>query len=198
MTAPEWVRLGGGYPPLIRDVTRNLARAARELAAAGVPVVAAFDRDPAVLDACRYEITAAYAARKLDAERPLDLAGWRHSWQATTELATLRIGGDLAAWLTARPDGDVYQVLAGQMNSRLRSYRPGYALEALTAARALAGAQPWPALPDVIEGVLKAVTLRQHGGEFAPHGWLNWGPGHPGSLLTRTSGRTPCPPSARS
>lgn len=187
MTAGQWVWLGGGYPPLVRDVTRNLARAARELAAAGVPVVAAFDRSPVLLASRRYEITAAYAARKLDARRPLDLTGWRHSWDATTELATLRIGGQLAAWLAARPSGDVYQVLAGQMNSRLRAYRPGYALEALAVARALAGAQPWPAQPDVIEGILKAVTLRQHGGEFAAHGWLNWGPGHPGALLTRTT-----------
>ena len=183
----RWAWLGGGYPELCTDVLRNLARAARALTGAGDAVVT-FDRDPAAMAAHWYEITAARAARNLAASppRPVGLTAWRRAWGQASELATLRAGGELAAWLLADPQPSGYLVLAGQMTARHRHLRPGYALEALVVARALAGPEPWPALPDPIEAVLKAVQVRQLGGRYGAHAWLDWGPGHPGTLLTRS------------
>jgi hypothetical protein len=175
-----------GYPQLGRDVTRSLARGTRVLAA-DAGVVIGFDRDPAVLATRWYEITAARTARNLGARppRPVDLAGWRHAWARATELATLRIGGQLAAWLIARPGPAVYEVIAGQMNGPWRDRRPGLVLEAVVVARALAGATPWPPMPDLIEDILKAADLRLSGGGYAAHSGLDWGAGHPEKLLTR-------------
>lgn len=187
----RFVRLAGGYPRLCRDVTRNLARGARLLAAdadAGTAVAAVFDHDPDALSRCWYEITAARATRNLEAARPVDLTGWRRAWGQAGELATLRVGGQLAAWLIARPGRNGYAVLAGQMAGRHRTRRPGTVLEALVLARAMAGPQPWPPLPDLIEAALKAVRVELRGGGYEAHAWLDWGPGHPDKLLTRPGG----------
>src|SRR5206468_3846229 len=116
-------------------------------------VTVTFGQDPAALAASWYEVTAARAARNLAADppRPVDLAGWRRDWGRAGELAALRIGGELAAWLIAAPGPGTYRVLAGQMAGPFADRRPGRALEALVVARAMAGPQPWPALPDPVE-----------------------------------------------
>ena len=192
MTGGRLVRLRDGYPELCPDVTRNLDRGARQLAQ-DPAVTAVFDRDPARIAAAWHEVTAARAARRLGAGRPVDLTAWRHDWAQATELATLRIGGQVAAWLIARPGPAGYRVLAGQMADQYRRRRPGTVLEALVVARALAGPQPWPPLPDLIEGVLKVVTVTLDGPGYVPHAVLDWGPGHPDTLLTRPARRLASP-----
>lgn len=184
MTAGRFVPLGHGYPPFCEDVTRSVARAGRRLA--GENAVITFDRDPEAIAAAWYDVTAARAARNLAADppRPVGLTGWRHAWGQAGELATLRVGGDIAAWLIARTGPDVYEVIAGQMNGKHRRLLPGIALEAVVLARAMCGPAPWPPLPELIENLLKA-DLYLCGGGYAPHAVLDWGPGHPETLLTR-------------
>jgi hypothetical protein len=188
VTAARYAWLGDGYPPLIGDVLRNIAKSARRLGEAGDTVIT-FTRDPAAIAAARYEITAARAARNLAAAppRPVDLTGLRHALAGATEMATLRVHGQLAAWLLAVPAGRIYRVLAGQMAHRLRGLLPGYGLESIVTARAMAGLPPWPPLPEPVEATLKAVDIIELAGSgYTPHPWIDWGPGHPGKLLTRT------------
>lgn len=183
MTAGRVVPLADGYPQLCRDVTRSLARGARRLAED--QAVITFDRDPGAIAAQHGEITAAWKDRNRDARRAADEDRWRAGWDRAGELATLRIGGQLAAWLLARTAGDVYEVIAAQMAGDFRRHCPGLVLEGVTTARAMAGPEPWPPLPDVIEAILKAAELRLAGGGHAAHRLLDWGPGYPGKLLTR-------------
>lgn len=180
--APQADWLGGGYPWLSADTRRNLEKGTRRLT--GDDAAAVFTRDPAAIAAQRAEITAARRQRLDDTGRPAGEPQWDATWAQASELATLRIGGQLAAWLLARPADGTYRVLAGQMAGQFRDRRPGRALEAIAAARALAGPLPWPPLPDVIEALLKAVTVRLDGAGYEPCGWLDWGEGHPEALLT--------------
>jgi hypothetical protein len=192
------VWLGGGYPELCDDITRNLEKAARRLADNPGSAVVTFTRDPDAVAAQHDEITATYRDRNEATRRDVDLARWERTWATATELATLRVGGQLAAWLLASPDPPIYRVLAGQMAHPLRRLIPGRALESVAVARALAGPTPWPAFPDVIETILKTVSVRQADGTCQPCAWLDWGQGHPETLLTarrRIPARPHCRPS---
>jgi hypothetical protein len=158
VTAGRVVWVGGSYPRLRRDITRNLRRGSAELAAAGYRARVRFDRHPDALAVQRPDIAQAYKERNAAAWRDIDEDWFDTTWAQAAELATLRIGGQLAAWALGQDGPSVYRVLAGQMVPGWERYRPGRLLEAVLVARVATD----PAFPV-----------------------LDWGPGHPGALLTR-------------
>jgi hypothetical protein len=147
------VWLDGAYPALSGDITRNLRKGSRALAAARLRARVRFDH-PAAYQA---EITRAWEARCAQAGRDADRQEWRGVWAQATELATLRIGGQLAAWALGRATPPAYAVLAGQMVPGFERYRPGRLLEAALLGRVLTD---------------PACCL------------VDWGEGHPEALLT--------------
>lgn len=154
---PQYVWTAGRYPGLAGNITRNLRRGAAALAAERARATVRFDRHPDALAAQRPEIAQAYKQRNADTGRDVDEDWFDRAWAAAGELATLRVGGQLAAWALARPAPPVYRALAGQMVPGWERYRPGRILEAVLVARVVTD----PAFP-----------------------LLDWGPGHPAALLT--------------
>jgi Acetyltransferase (GNAT) domain len=161
VTGGRYVWTAGRYPQLRRDRRRRLRQGGAELAADRCHARIRFERNPDALAMQRPEITQAYKQRNADAGRDIDEDWLDRAWAAAGELATLRIGGQLAAWDLAVPGPVVYRVLAGQMVPGFERYRPGQLLEAALVARVVTD----PAFPV-----------------------LDWGPGHPGALLTAGAG----------
>jgi hypothetical protein len=163
------LRLDGGHPPLRKDIRRNLRAGSARLRADHARAVVRFTVGRAELEALRGEITAAWEARNLDRDRPLDRAGWERIWRRTAEAGTLRVGGKLAAWTLAgraRPwwrrllrRRARYPVLAGQLAPGGEPYRAARLLEHALIGRVLTDSR------------------------FAV---IDWGRGHPGALIART------------
>lgn len=153
--------LNNGHPPLSKDIRRNLRAGAARLAADRARAVIRFTADPAELAALRPEITAAWEARNLHKERPVDRAAWDRIWRRTVEAGTLRVGGKLAAWTLAGDPGgdDGYPVLAGQLAPGGEPYRAARLLEHALIGRVLADPR---------------------------YRFIDWGTGHPGALIART------------
>ena len=134
------VSLEAGYPPLRRDIRRNLRQGAAALAADRVTARITFSPPEPVLLA---ELAGAYAARNALAGRVTDWCWWASACDTATEAGVLRIGGKLAAWTLAESAGPVLRVLAGQMVPGWERYRPGRLLEAVLLARAVTAGHAW-------------------------------------------------------
>lgn len=160
MTGESNILLVDQPPRLGRSVRRRLGQSARLLTARGLTAGITYEPPTARLLA---ELAGAYAARNADAGRVVDWAWWATSCQLATEAGTLRIGGLLAAWTLGWRVPPDYRVLAGQMVPGYAEYFPGRWLEADLIGRLAAD-------PDI------AV--------------LDWGPGHPETLLAVTRSGT--------
>jgi hypothetical protein len=159
MSNVPYLDLTHGYPRFRRDIRRRLRQGSDRMTARyGVRSgLLRTDRDPAAVAALRTEITSAWLARNLDAGRDTSRAAWDELYDLAREVVTLRVGGELAAWVLARPGDISLDVLAGQMVPGFEDLFPGRAVEAFL--------------------VTRAVTDRRH--EI-----LSWGDGsHPGSLI---------------
>lgn len=143
-----YVQLAEGIVPLRPGVQRTLRRAARRIAAGGPAEEIRFIRDPDSLLAMRPEIEAVHRARDHSAARPCDLddpaalAFWRvaysiHAARGELEVATLRLGGRLAAYTVAFTDPPAYRVFDSRMAPGWPQYAPGRRLEAAVLDRAL-------------------------------------------------------------
>lgn len=106
-----------------------------------------FERDPDRLAKLRDEIEAVHLARDHDAGRPSDLddtagvAFWRsvydlHAARGELEVGTLRLDGQLAAYVIALVDRPAYRVFDGRFAPPWRRYSPGRRLEAAVVGHA--------------------------------------------------------------
>jgi len=128
------VRFGPG-------IQSGLDRSGRRIRQHALSETIRFERDPARLVKLRDEIEAVHRARDHDAGRVSDLDGaagtafWRsvydrHAASGELEVATLRLDGQLAAYVVALIDRPVYRVFDGRFAPSWRQYSPGRRLEA--------------------------------------------------------------------
>jgi CelD/BcsL family acetyltransferase involved in cellulose biosynthesis len=141
------IRFGSAADLLFsHGVRRSLIRSGRRLRQARVREETGFERDPGRLAGLRAEIEAVHLARDDDAGRPSDLDDpvrarfWRavyalHAGSGELEVATLRLDGELAAYVAGIDDFPAYRVLAGRHAPKWRQYSPGRRLEAWVADR---------------------------------------------------------------
>ena len=87
--------------------------------------------------------------------------GGKNEWEV--EIAQLRLNGNLAAYVVALLDGDVYRVYDGRMSSEWQDYSPGRIIEAATLTRAIA--DPRFTSLDWMSGVAAENLLTTNGAE---------------------------------
>jgi Acetyltransferase (GNAT) domain len=135
------------FPPGIR---RGLERSGRRIRQDTLSETIRFERDPSRLAGLRDEIEKVHRTRDHDAGRVSDLdddagtAFWRlvydlHAVRGELEVATLRLDGDLAAYVVALLDGPAYRVFDGRFAPAWRHYSPGRRLEAAVVDHARRG-----------------------------------------------------------
>jgi hypothetical protein len=122
-------------------IRRGLDRSGHRIRRHALTEEIAFERDPDKLAKLREEVEAVHRARDHDAGRVSDLdevagaAFWRsvydlHAARGELEVATLRLDGDLAAYVIALVDPPAYRVFDGRFAPPWRVYSPGRRLEA--------------------------------------------------------------------
>jgi Acetyltransferase (GNAT) domain len=152
----RYVLVSRGVPGLARDTQRNIDKAEEAMKKDGhlaVPEVVSGQRDLLV----EYPgIARLYAARNKDAGRAAQVREFHQRYWLADELVLLIIDGEIAAWDLLRTDHDVCRVLAGQMVTSWKQYRPGRQLEV------------W-----LLERASRNPAIR----------WLDWGEGNPETLL---------------
>lgn len=132
---------GGIAPLLSRGIRRQLRRSDTRIAASGLAVCVRFTRDPLALLLMRDGIAAAHISRDHDVRRPCDLdhpadrAFWHTAYNVAAaagglEVATLSLGGEMAAYTVALAGPSVYAVFDSRMVTRWAPYSPGRRLEA--------------------------------------------------------------------
>jgi hypothetical protein len=146
------VNVGAGAPDveayLSRDVQRSTRRARRRLEEERVHAEFGRERRFESILAELPRLCAAHRARDHAAGRPSDLdrpeaaAFWRtviehQAARGAVELSTLRLNGELAAYVIAFVERPVYRVFDGHLVSRWARYVPGRLLEADVLARVL-------------------------------------------------------------
>jgi hypothetical protein len=136
------VRANPGIPSgMSRGMTRTLRKAANRLAADGLTADVAVTSDGAVISALVPLLESISRERDHAAGRPspLDDLKRRRLWQRRViglasadmlRLATLRIAGELAAYVLGIEDGPTYSILEGRYVGRWARYAPGRVLEA--------------------------------------------------------------------
>ncbi|MEZ5249461.1 MAG: GNAT family N-acetyltransferase [Ilumatobacteraceae bacterium] len=124
-------------------------RARAKIEQAGLDMSIAFDRGRAITTELIDEVESVHvmrdrvSRRQSDLDRPAEREFWRrvveggYDGQWEVEIATLRFDGQLAAYVVALLDGDVYRVYDGRMNSEWSAYSPGRLVEAAALNRAL-------------------------------------------------------------
>ncbi len=134
---------------LSKNMRKQLRRSTNKIHAAGLEMTIAFDRGKAITAELIDEVEAVHvsrdrsARRQSDLDRPSERDFWRrvveggleHEWEV--EVATLRLDGELAAYVVALLDGDVYRVYDGRMNTDWQDYSPGRLVESAALNRAL-------------------------------------------------------------
>ena len=122
-------------------IRRGLDRSGHRIGRHALTETIQFEREPARLAELREEVEAVHLARDHDAGRVSDLdevAGavfWRsvydlHAASGELEVATLRLDGNLAAYVLALVDPPAYRVFDGRFAPPWRDYSPGRRLEA--------------------------------------------------------------------
>ncbi len=147
---------------------KNLRKNANRLATDGVTAELVLSRDPDVFAATLPEIEAAYRDR--DAAHglacPLDTPAGRRTWLDRLaalgevdrrELATLRLDGDLAAYVVGVPGQGRYGVFEGRFVTRWARYSPGRVLEHAVLQHAFA--DPTTQVVDWMTGVAPETLL---------------------------------------
>jgi diguanylate cyclase (GGDEF)-like protein len=134
---------------LSKSMQKQLRRARTKIENAGLDMTIAFDRGRAITPELIDEVEAVHvmrdrvSRRQSDLDRPAEREFWRRvveggfEGQWEVEIASLRFDGQLAAYVVALLDGDVYRVYDGRMNSDWSSYSPGRLIEAAALNRAL-------------------------------------------------------------
>ncbi len=133
---------------LSKSMRKQLRRARNKISNAGVDMTIAFDRGSAISMALIDEVESVHVARDRDARRSSDLDRpaerdfWRRiaespdqAWEV--EIATLRLDGELAAYVVALLDDETYRVYDGRMNSKWQQFSPGRIIEAQALSRAI-------------------------------------------------------------
>ncbi|MGI8685084.1 MAG: GNAT family N-acetyltransferase [Acidimicrobiales bacterium] len=131
-----------------KGLRKQLRKARNRVADDGMKVsvdfVGAYDEVEVLLD----EVEQTHRARERDARRVSDLESspglrfWRtvvldHARRGEVEIATLRLGEDLAAYVVSLLDGDAYRVFDGRLAPSWSRFSPGRLLETATLERAL-------------------------------------------------------------
>jgi CelD/BcsL family acetyltransferase involved in cellulose biosynthesis len=122
------------------SVRAALHRSGRRIATDGLSETVEFERRHLALLEMRAQIEAAHRARDHDAGRVSDLDApanyrfWRsafdnHAARGELEVATLRLGGELAAYVVSFLDPPAYRVFDGRFVPAFRRYSPGRRLE---------------------------------------------------------------------
>lgn len=147
---------------------KNLRKNANRLATDGVTAELVLSRDPDVFAAALPEIEAAYRDR--DAAHglacPLDTPAGRRTWLDRLaalgevdrrELATLRLDGELAAYVVGVPGEGRYGVFEGRFVTRWARYSPGRVLEHAVLQHAFA--DPGTQVVDWMTGIAPETLL---------------------------------------
>jgi diguanylate cyclase len=133
---------------LSKNMRKQLRRAHTKLEQHAPQWVVEFHRGTDNIMSMLPEIEAIHISRDHDRrnESDLDDAHARRFWQETIvthtytdelELATLKIGDVIAAYVISLVDGATYRVLDGRMNSDFAEFSPGRILETATLERAI-------------------------------------------------------------
>jgi CelD/BcsL family acetyltransferase involved in cellulose biosynthesis len=159
---------------LSKSMRKQLRRAQTKIANDGLRMDIAFDRGKAINSELIDEVEAVHvsrdraARRNSDLDRPAEREFWRrvveasrHDWEV--EIASLRLNGQLAAYVVSLLDGDTYRVYDGRMNTELAHYSPGRLVESATLERAIN--DPRFHLLDWMSGVAAEKLLVSNGAE---------------------------------
>ncbi len=133
---------------LSASMRKQLRRAAARLDADGLTISVAFDRGPAITPELIDEVEAVHISRDRFARRDSDLDGpaarafWRtivegRQQGCEVEIGSLRLDGQLAAYVVALLDRGSYRVFDGRMDTTFADYSPGRLVEAAALDRAL-------------------------------------------------------------
>jgi hypothetical protein len=133
---------------LSRNTRKTVRRARNHVTTDGLSFGVDFVSDPDAVLSVIEEVERIHRQRDHDLRRRSDLddaAGrdfWRraileHSRRGEAELVTLRLEGQLAAYVVALLDGRNYRVLDGRFDTRFRRYAPGRLVELAALERAL-------------------------------------------------------------
>ena len=146
---------------LSKSMRKQIRRAEKRIETDGRVMEIAFDRGKAISSELIDEVETVHVARDRDARRNSDLDRpserdfWRRVVEAAggweVEIATLRLDGELAAYVVALLDGDTYRVYDGRMSTQFRDYSPGRIIEAKALHRAMT--DPRFAVLDWMSGV---------------------------------------------
>ncbi|MEL7156795.1 MAG: GNAT family N-acetyltransferase, partial [Actinomycetota bacterium] len=147
---------------LSKSMRKQIRRAKNKISAAELEMSMAFDRGQAISMELIDEVESVHVARDRDArrnsdlDRPSERAFWRRVVEAAggdweVEIATLRLDGNLAAYVVAILDGDTYRVYDGRMNTEWAHFSPGRLIEAAALSRAMS--DPRFAVLDWMSGV---------------------------------------------
>jgi diguanylate cyclase (GGDEF)-like protein len=171
------VIFGGGNTMdtvLSKNMRKQLRRSRNKISAEGLTLSIAFDRGHAISSELIDEVEAVHvsrdraARRASDLDRPAEREFWRRiveggRWEWEVEIASLRLDGQLAAYVVALLDGDVYRVYDGRMNTAFEDYSPGRLVESAALERALI--DPRFRLLDWMSGVAAEKLLVSNGAE---------------------------------
>ena len=133
---------------LSASMRKQLRRAESRIASDGLTSSITFDRGPTITRELIDEVEAVhisrdrFARRDSDLDRPNERAFWRavvagRQPDCDVEIGSLRIDGQLAAYVVALLDRRTYRVYDGRMDTRFADYSPGRLIEAAALDRAL-------------------------------------------------------------
>jgi hypothetical protein len=127
---------------------KQLRRATARIDASGVTSCVTFDRGPTITPELIDEVEAVhisrdrFARRNSDLDLPTERAFWRTIVEGRqpgceVEIGSLRLDGQLAAYVVALLDRRTYRVFDGRMDTQFADYSPGRLVEAAALDRAL-------------------------------------------------------------
>ena len=147
---------------LTKSKRKQLRRATRRIENDELDMTIGFDRGRAITSDLIDEVEEVHVSRDRDArrnsdlDRPAEREFWRRVVEAANgdweiEIASLRLDGQLAAYVVAILDGDVYRVYDGRMSTTFQDYSPGRLVEAAALSRAIS--DPRFAVLDWMSGI---------------------------------------------
>lgn len=131
-----------------KGLRKQLRRARSRMESEAVEASVAFDTDPERIAVLLDEIEHTHRSRDHSVGRTSDLDAeparqfWRdviasHAARSEVEVATLRFGNELAAYVVSLLDGTSYRVLDGRFETRWSRFSPGRFVETATLEKAL-------------------------------------------------------------
>jgi CelD/BcsL family acetyltransferase involved in cellulose biosynthesis len=131
-----------------KGLRKQLRKARNRVVDDGLDLTVGFVRAHDDLAVLLDEVERTHRARELHARRVSELESspglrfWRtvildHAGRDEVEIATLRLGGELAAYVVSLLDGSVYRVFDGRLAPSWSRFSPGRLLETATLERAL-------------------------------------------------------------